>query len=260
MHASVSYNLGFSAAVCVVCAIFVSLSAVSLEDRQAFNKEIDKQRNVLVAAGLASSEERLLPEEIQERFEPIRRVVVDLQTGEEVPDVDPMVFDDLVAAVDPTTSREAPENDARVLRLPHQALVYELRDPAGVLDRVILPVSGMGLWSTLYGFIALDADLVTINGLTFYDHGETPGLGGEVDDPEWKGLWVGRRAFGDDGAVTIAVIRGRAGSASEDPYRVDGLAGATMTSRGVTNLLRFWLGENGFKPYLDQLRLGRKTS
>ena len=121
--------------------------------------------------------------------------------------------------------------------------------PAGSFPRF-----GRGLWSTLYGFIALDADLVTIEGITFYEHKETPGLGGEVDNPKWKDLWTGRRAFGEDNEPRIAVIRGRAGPPSEDPYRVDGLAGATMTSRGVGRLVRFWLGDDGFGAYLKTLR------
>ena len=70
-----------------------------------------------------------------------------------------------------------------------QTLVYELRDDAGALDLVVLPVHGLGLWSILYGFVALDADLETIRGLTYYEHKETPGLGGEVDNPRWKSLW-----------------------------------------------------------------------
>ena len=259
MHASVTYNLGFSAAVCVVCAVFVSSSAVSLRERQAVNAELARQRNVLFAAGLASSDERLSPEAVQQRFAPVRRVVVDLSSGEEAPEIDPDLFDDRASAADPATSREAPENNARVLRLPHHALVYELRDADGALNLVIVPVSGLGLWSTLYGFIALDADLVTISGLTFHEHRETPGLGGEVDNPRWKALWVGRKAFDADGGVSIAVVRGRAGPPDTDPYRVNGLAGATMTSRGVTNLLHFWLGENGFGPYLDRLRRERET-
>ena len=259
MQASVTYNLGFAAAVCVVCAIFVSSSAVSLQERQAANEALEKRRNVLVASGLASADERLSLEEAESRFAPIRRVVVDLRTGNEVTEIDPDLLDERAAAADPATSREAPANEARVLRLPHETLVYELRDSDDALDLVILPVSGMGLWSTLYGFVALDADLVTIRGLTFYEHGETPGLGGEVDNPRWKRLWRGRQAFDVDGTVNITVIRGQAGPPGEDPHRVDGLAGATMTSRGVTNLLRFWLGENGFGPYLDRLRRGRDT-
>ena len=112
----------------------------------------------------------------------------------------------------------------------------------------------MGLWGTLYGFIAFDPDLKTIRGLTFYEHKETPGLGGEVDNPRWKALWPGRQAFDNAAQTRIEVIRGRAGAPDADPYRVDGLAGATMTSRGGTNMLHFWLGEYGFRPYLERLR------
>ncbi len=256
MHASATYNLGFAAAVCVVCAVFVSSSAVSLRDRQAANQALEKQRNVLVAAGLATSDERPPPDEIAARFEAISQVVIDLETGEEVDGVDPDLFDQRAAAAGAETGRPAPENMAGVQRLPRQALVYELRNAAGGLDLVILPISGMGLWSTLHGFIAIDADLTTVRGLTYYEHLETPGLGGEVDNPRWKALWPGRRLFDDSAAVDIEVIRGRAGDPQADPHRVDGLAGATMTSRGVTNMLHFWLGENGFRPYLDRLMSG----
>ena len=256
MHASVAYNLMFAAAVCVVCAIVVSTSAVALQDLQAANAALEKRRNVLVAAGLAESDERPPAEEIDARFQAIRAVVIDVATGEEVADIDPDAFDDRAAAADQDTSRAAGDNPARIARVAHHTVVYELRDAGGALELVILPISGMGLWSTLYGFVAFDADLQTIRGITYYEHLETPGLGGEVDNPRWKALWPGRRAFGDDDEVRIEVIRGRAGPAADDPYRVDGLAGATMTSRGVTNMLRFWLGGEGFRPYLERLRAG----
>ena len=254
MHASVAYNLAFAAAVCIVCAIVVSSAAVVLQDLQAANAALEKRRNVLVAAGLAASGERLPAEEIDARFGAVRPVVIDLASGAEAADVDAELFDERAAASRAETSRAVPDNAARIARVGRRTLVYELRDGAGALDLVILPISGMGLWSTLYGFVALDADLRTIRGLTYYEHGETPGLGGEVDNPRWKALWPGRRAFGDGAEVRIEVIRGRAGPADVDPYRVDGLAGATMTSRGVTNMLRFWLGEHGFRPYLERLR------
>ena len=90
--------------------------------------------------------------------------------------------------------------------------------------------------------------------MTFYEHKETPGLGGEVDNPRWKALWDGRKAFDAAGVPEIQVVKGLAGSVDDAPHDVDGLAGATMTSRGVTNLLRFWLGEAGFQSYLDRLR------
>ena len=252
MQGSVGYNLVFAAVTCVICAVFVSGSAVALRDRQQANELLEKQRNVLLAAGLASEDEKLERAEVERRSEAIRQVVIDLRSGDEAPELDPAVFDQRSATADSETSREAPSNDAGVQRTPNHALVYELERDAG-LDLVVLPVSGLGLWSTLHGFVALDADLVTVRGLTFYEHKETPGLGGEVDNPRWKSLWPGRRVFDGD-QVRIEVIKGRAGSPEDDPYRVDGLAGATITSRGVSRLLRFWLGEHGFKPYLNRLQ------
>lgn len=252
MQGSVGYNLGFAAVVCVVCAVVVSLSAVTLRERQEANQLLEKQRNVLVAAGLADEDESLGSEEVADRFAPIRQVVIDLRTGEESASTDPALFDQRAATRGAATSREAPENDAGLARVANEVLVYEVRD-GEALELVILPVEGLGLWSTLYGFVALDADLETIRGLTFYEHGETPGLGGEVDNPRWKSLWPGRRVFEDE-QPRIEVIRGQAGSPQEDPHRVDGLAGATVTGRGVTNLLRFWLSAEGFGPYLQRLR------
>jgi Na+-transporting NADH:ubiquinone oxidoreductase subunit C len=111
----------------------------------------------------------------------------------------------------------------------------------------------MGLWGTMYGFIAIDKDLNTIQGLTFYKHKETPGLGAEIDNPNWKAKWPGRLIHDDSGNIAIKVIKGPAASPSEAPHQVDGLSGATLTSNGVTNLLKFWLGDNGFGPYLQSL-------
>lgn len=253
MQRSVLYTLGFATAICIVCAIVVSASAVSLKERQEVNKLLDKKKNVLEAAGLKDPDEDLDPAEVDTRFANFEIKVIDLTTGQEAEDVDPATFDQRKRTADPATSVAAPDNLAQIQRLPNQALVYELRDPSGALDMVILPIEGKGLWSTLYGFLALDEDLRTIQGITFYEHGETPGLGGEVDNPRWKAKWVGRLAFGPDGEPQIEVVKGSAGPPSEDPYEVDGLSGATITSRGVTFLVQFWLGEGGFGPYLDRL-------
>jgi Na+-transporting NADH:ubiquinone oxidoreductase subunit C len=253
MQRSALYTILFAATVCLVCAVFVASSAVSLRERQERNAYLDKQRNVLIAAGLAREGDVLTREEIEARFGPVRSVVVDLETGKELPEVDPATFDPKKVAGDPKTSRPAPPNNAGLDRIPTQALIYRLEEN-GELKLLILPIEGKGLWSTLYGFIALDEDLETIQGITFYEHKETPGLGGEVDNPRWKSLWTGRRAFDDRFEPKIQVIRGQAGPPQEDPYSVDGLSGATMTSRGVTNLVRFWLGEEGLGVYLEKLR------
>ena len=126
----------------------------------------------------------------------------------------------------------------------------------GELDKIILPVRGAGLWSTLYGFLALENDLNTVAGLGFYEHGETPGLGGEVDNPKWKALWPGKEVY-DDGQVAIELIKGSVDASTRNAEnKVDGLSGATLTSRGVSNLVQFWMGDNGYKLFLKNLRAG----
>ena len=259
MQGSAAYNLVFAACVCFVCAVVVSSSNVVLADLQNRNALLDKQRNVLLAAGFVDEEERLTSDEVEARFEPIDQILLDLDSGEIIDGVDPGEFDQRAATNDPTRSRVAPDNAARVPRLPDWVLVYEVRDERGQLDLVVLPVEGLGLWGTLYGFVALDGDLRTIRGLTFYEHKETPGLGGEVDNPRWKARWPGRLAFDDELAPVVRVVKGVAGAIADDPYAVDGLSGATITSRGVTNLLQFWLGPDGFEPYLTRLRQNEGT-
>lgn len=251
---SVPYILLFSAAVCGVCAVFVSSSAVTLEERQDVNRLLDKKKNVLQAAGLLGADESVPPEEVEKRFASFQPVVIDLETGEEAPEIDPETFDQQKAKKDPARSSEAPPNPSLVKRFPDHALVYEKFDDAGALELVVVPIEGYGLWSTLLGFVALDEDTRTIRGLAYYDHKETPGLGGEVDNPRWKALWPGRKALDENYEPEIEVIKGAAGPPEQDPYKVDGLSGATITSRGVTNMMHLWLGSDGFGPYLERVR------
>ena len=254
MQFSVRYIILFSLAICGVCAVFVSSLAVSLAERQEVNAILDKKKNVLKAAGMLAPDEVVEPAVVEERFASFEAVVIDLETGQEVPDIDPTTFDQQKAKKDPARSETAPSNNAGIARVPNHALVYKKAADDGSLDMVILPVEGYGLWSTLLGFLAVDKDLNTIRGLAYYDHKETPGLGGEVDNPNWQALWPDRKIFDGSGEVAIEVIKGSAGPVAEDPHRIDGLAGATITARGVSNMMQFWLGEEGFGPYFDQLR------
>ena len=132
--------------------------------------------------------------------------------------------------------------------------VYQVKE-GDVVKQIILPVNGYGLWSTLYGFLAIESDGQTIVGLSFYEHAETPGLGGEVDNPKWKGLWSGKKIYEANGEVGIDVIKGSVipGSANE-AFEVDGLAGATLTSRGVGNMLKYWMGVEGYEKYLKKIQ------
>ena len=251
---STGYVFGFAAGVCLACAVVVSASVVVLKERQEKNKVLDKQKKVLSVAGLIDEGEAPEASTVASLFEErIEARVVHLEDGSYVPDIEATTYDQRSAAKDPATSEKAPDNPAKVARIPNNALVFHVMKD-DVVDKIILPIEGKGLWSTLYGFIALERDTTTIAGITFYEHGETPGLGGEVDNPVWKGLWKGRKAFGEDWNPQIEVVKGSAGSPSEAPHKVDGLSGATLTSRGVTYLVQFWLGENGFGPYLENFR------
>jgi Na+-transporting NADH:ubiquinone oxidoreductase subunit C len=252
-----SYTVGFAAAVCVVCAVLVAGAAVALSERQGVNAELDRQKNVLLAAGEMRADESLTPAQVTERFSSFQPVAVDLATHQEDPAFTVVGYDQRKALGSPQTSFAAPAgNGAQILRLPNKAIVYKRMAADGSLDMLVLPIEGKGLWSTMYGFLALDKDLKTVRGLTFYQHGETPGLGGEIDNPRWKALWPGRAVYDESGEPAIEVIRGRAGSPDQDPHRIDGLSGATITGRGVMNTVNFWLGDDGFGPYLEALRAG----
>ena len=209
-----SYMFMFAGAVCVVCAILVSGSAVSLKERQQTNQALDRQRNVLYVTGLASPEDGLDREGVISLFEErMKPVIVELETGDVVenPPFDIASYDQEKAAEDSELGRPAPPNQASVQRLPKYALTYQVLDEGGNPTMVVLPIKGYGLWSTLYGYLALDADGNTVRGITYYDHKETPGLGGEVDNPRWKSMWPGRKIYDDSGNVEIEVIKGQAG-------------------------------------------------
>ena len=236
--------------VCLVCAVVVATAAVMLRPVQETNKLLDKQVNILMAAGLYSK-----GMDVQQAFETIDRRFVDLQSGEYV-DM-PDSYDQRRAAKDPAASVRL-DSSVDIASIRNQAKVAEVylaRDESGELSKIILPIHGYGLWSTLYGFLALEPDANTVAGLGFYEHAETPGLGGEVDNPKWKGLWPGKNLFNEQGELAITVVKGNVDAQAADAqYKVDGLAGATLTTNGVNNLVRFWMGENGFGPYLSGLK------
>lgn len=251
---SPGYIIGFAAVVCLVCALPIAAAAVGLRPLQEKNQRLDRLTKVLSVAGLMAPDEELSDDEIEARFSAsVTPRAINFATGETVDTIDVGSYDQRAAARDPLTSSEAPENPARVLRVPQVALVYEVvRD--GTLESIILPIQGYGLWSTMYGYLALEANARTVSGITFYEHGETAGLGGEIENPRWQARWVGREALDDEGTVQLEVIKGQAGDPADDPYRVDGLSGATITGRGVSATLDFWLGPSAFGPYLERMR------
>jgi len=261
-----TYIVGFAAGICVFCSIFVSGSAVALKERQVQNAILDRQKNVISVSGLVEDINATSPEEIQRLFsENIHPKLVNLDTGAVSGDsavvpcdggdvtIEAATYDQQKALKDPCLSESAPErNNAKLLTVPHYGLMYEVVE-GGKTTAFILPVEGKGLWSTLYGFISLESDAETVKGLTFYKHAETPGLGGEIDNPKWKAQWPGKGLYDDEGEFALEVVKGRA---KDTNHQIDGLSGATLTSRGVSYLVDYWLGEHGFGPYLETVRKG----
>lgn len=266
---SIFNTLVVAAVLCVVCSLAVSSAAVVLRPRQEMNEKLDQQRNILDATGLAIGEygipaSDLSREQVDKLNEWVSAQLVDLETGEDVTSqYDMNTYNMVEAAGNPNQSVAIvdPEYNIGEPRRPKVMKVFLVKQPGSdKVQQVVLPVFGKGLWGTLYGYLALKSDLETIQGITFYQHKETPGLGGEVDNPAWKEQWEGRKLYDDDGEPAALVYKGPA--PSDNPYAVDGLSGATLTSRGVTNLLRYWASDDGYGPFLRKLasKLGNQAS
>lgn len=255
---SLSNTFTVAVAVCLVCSIIVSGVAVALKPTQQLNKELDQKQNILRAAGMLA-EGSSVDEQgrtVDDLFAEFTVRVVDLDSGEYVDGVDALAFDPIKAAKDPAQSEAlSGEDDIATLRRRENHSIVYLKIDGERLDKLVLPVRGYGLWGTLFGYLALDADLQTISGLGFYAHKETPGLGGEVDNPNWKQQWPGVQLFSGAGEADVRIVKRRSVAGSPDAAReVDALSGATFTTRGVENLVNFWTGELGFGPFLQKLK------
>ncbi len=256
---STAYTVLFAVAVSAVCALLVSATAVGLRDRQQANALLFQQKNVLLAAGLADPHVSLSRDQVLAIFKQRIRVRgVELKTGELLAEdrFDAASYDQRRARNDPQQSSAVAPNDARIARVPDVGLMYQVISVNGALEQVVLPMEGMGMWGTMYGFLAVGGDGNTVHGITFYEQKETPGLGGEIANPKWQALWVGRKVFDANWQPQLTVIKGSAGPPSQDPHRIDGLSGATITSIGVARMLQFWLGAEGYASTLKLLRPG----
>lgn len=255
---SVAKAYAVTMGLAIVCSVLVSAAAVGLRPMQEAARDEFIRKNILMAAGLYGEIS------MREAFAEGGRVetrIVDLASGEYVSEdeIDPAQFDQRAAARDPDLSKDiAAEADvARIGRREKYSLVYLVKNEQDQIDQVILPVRGKGLWSTMYGFISLDyGDLNTVRGITFYDHGETPGLGGEIENPRWRAHWVdGKRIYNDQGDVELRVVKTAVDPQSPAAvHQIDALSGSTLTADGVSNLVEYWFGADAFKVYLDRLR------
>ena len=244
--------LAVALALCLVCSVVVSGAAVALKPLQERNAALALKREILRVANLLEAET-----DVDSAFSRIETRLVDLDTGAYVDSADPLAYSYRDAGQDPTTSEALGGADiAGIRRRPSLMPVYLVRD-GEALQTVILPVYGYGLWSTMHGLLALAPDGRTVQSLSFYEQRETAGLGGEVANPDWQAGWQGKEIRNAQGQPVITVVKGSVDAdAPEAMHQIDGLSGATLTANGVTNLMTFWLGAQGFGPYLDRLAKG----
>ena len=266
---SIKKTIGVAIGVCLICSVLVSVAFVQLKPIQDKNKELDKLKNILQAGGISTDGNSDIKKVYEDNIDPI---IINLKSGDILTDPDELLkpenFDIEALAKDPGYSSLIPSDKdiADIKRRPDNMIIYNVKasDGSGEIVKRIFPMYGRGLWSTMYGLLALDKDMRTIKGFTFYKHEETPGLGGEVDNPKWKGQWKNKIAFvlsGDKIDLKIEVLKGqvikeRPGAESQ----IDGLSGSTLTTRGINNLVRFWLGfdgkewgSTGYGPYIKKL-------
>nr|WP_273421465.1 Na(+)-translocating NADH-quinone reductase subunit C [Halomonas sp.] len=241
--------------LCIVCSVIVSTAAVALRPAQQLNQELDRKTNILNVARLYEP-----GMDVEEAFSnQITARVVELETGDYTDQFDPETFDGFEAARDPATGRtlSGDRDIAGLSRVEKFATVYLVGDPENP-DQIVLPIRGQGLWGRMMGFLSVEGDGNTIVSITYYDHAETPGLGADVNNPRWKAQWEGKKIYSEEGELSTEINLTKGGASNE--YEVDALSGATLTSNGVTNMLQFWLSEEGFAPYLAKFRSGTEPS
>lgn len=249
---SLEKTIAVALSLCFVCAILVSFAAVALRPLQIDNKAKDMKKNILDVAGLLDENTDIM----QAFSDQIEEKLVDIQTGDYIEDLDPSSYDQRKAAKNPEQNiiLSADEDIASIKTKAKIAKVYLVKKGSEI-ESIILPVHGYGLWSTMYGFLALEADGQTVKSINFYDQAETPGLGGEVVNPNWRALWKGKKVYTESGEVALGLIKGVVDpSKPGSEHNVDGLAGATLTSLGVSNLIKYWMSADGFANYLDKIR------
>lgn len=250
--------------ICFVCSIVVSVVVVFLRPIQDANKLADKQKSALQAAQIAVTD----PAQISDIFsQQMETRIVDLQDAEfadkadlaalgvEVKDYDPL---DVVSDSALGYKIDSDKNIARIDNRARYMPVYMITDGDNK-GGIVLPVYGKGLWSTLYGYLALAQDGNTIISLKFYDQKETPGLGGRIaDDQRWLASWEGKLVYDVGGEPKIALVKGRSPAGSDNAqYEIDSLSGASLTSIGVTNLLKYWMGQDAYGPFMKKFQSGR---
>jgi len=240
----------------IICSSLVSAAVVILRPIQLNNQMLDRSRNIMKLTGLVEKGVAPGDEEILELFRSMDVRIVDIDRAVFSNELDPLSFDQRRAANNPDLGVDIPAGQdlSSLGRRSRFTTVYiVLRD--GELERLILPVHGAGMWSMIYGYIALEPDLNTIAAVTFYEQAETPGIGDQIQRPEWQAQWQGRRIYDETGELRFAINQGKVEPGTSTwLYEVDALTGATVTADAVTSMIHYWFGSHGYRGFLDLLR------
>lgn len=236
-----------------ICAFLVTSAATLLKPRQQAWLAVEQNRSIIAAAGLAADARALTPGEVVALFGNLDAQLIELETGTPSRAADPITFRFFDATAEEADAyRIPPALDAAQLGVrPKTAPVYLLRDGTA-LKRVILPVYGAGMWSTISAYIALEGDLNTIASLYFYRHGETPGIGDQIEGAEWRRHWTGKEVRDDAGVVKLE-LKQESATKQAAIHQIDGISGATVTTSAVVSMMQYWLGDDGYGPYLNRL-------
>jgi len=240
----------------LVCSSLVSAAVVLLRPIQLNNQLLEQSRNIMQLTGLLAEGIETDDDEMLVLYKSVDRRIVNIDEAVFDEAIDPNTFNKRKAVNDPELGVQIPGGMdlASLGRRSRFAPVYMVWKDGG-LERVILPVRGAGMWSMLYGYIALDSDLNTIAGMTFYEQNETPGLGDQITHGHWLEQWKGRRVYDEQGELRFRVSEGVVpdGSATSG-FEVDAISGATVTGNAVTAMMHYWFGPHGYQEFLAALR------
>jgi Na+-transporting NADH:ubiquinone oxidoreductase subunit C len=233
--------------VSAACAALVSGATVMLRPIQAANRAAEEHARIeALVRGIPGMADLL-----EQSGGELSTVVIDLASGRAAQEVTPATLESALSDTDNWTDLDPAADLAGLGLRPNFAQVFLLREGEEV-SLILLPLSGQGYGGRIDAIMALRGDTNTIAGLAVTRHGETPGLGGRIEEAAWQASFPGTLLRDEAGEMRFRVAQGPASGVHE----VDGITGATRTGRGVTNMVRFWLGPDGYGPFLDAIRRG----
>mgnify|MGYP003381525466 CR=1 FL=1 len=243
-------------ATALLCSILVTVAAVTLHPIQRAYQDLERNRFLVGISGLTDAVAELPDRDVISLYQKLEARIVNLDTGSFDDTYNPDTFDTWKTAADPVLSIAIPAelDGAKLSRRSRLVTVFLVRD-GDKLQRMMLPIYGQGMWSTIYGYIALEADLNTIADITFFEQAETAGIGDKFLRPAWLASWRGRKLYDETGTLRFQ-IGGRAvdPASSAARYQVDGISGATVTIDALMRMVTYWFGTHGFAPFLDSYR------